>query len=491
MNDNEPPSDDGTDSDGHRTNSDDNGKRRRRRRRRRPKSAQKTSVSDDSTTNDGGMPLPLPELRVMPEVSGKTRFTDLDIAPEALAGIQDLGFEYCSPIQQQCLPDALAGSDITGKAQTGTGKTAAFLTATFSRLVRNPKSDRKAGTCRALVLAPTRELAIQIHKDAEALGKYCGCNNLVVYGGMGYDEQRAALAQPVDILVATPGRLLDYARGGYLSLRDTEILVIDEADRMLDMGFIPDVRRIERQLPPAGKRHTMFFSATLSAEILRLVDRWLVTPVMLESEPEQLITDLIDQQFYSLVRDEKLPFLLWLLRQEDATRVIVFANRKDTTSRLADNLRRYGVESGLLSGDIPQRQRLKILERFRSGTIQVVVATDVAARGIHVDGISHVINYDLPYEPEDYVHRIGRTGRAGIAGKSISFVCEYGAYIMPDLEKYLDREFTCHLPEADMVTMPEPVDGAERLAEPTRRQPTSGRSRQRRRPSSGRRPKNR
>ncbi len=396
----------------------------------------------------------MPLLREIPPAEGKTRFTDLDIAKEVLCGVQDLQFEYCTPIQQQVLPHALAGRDVTGRAQTGTGKTAAFLASSLTYLLRHRKENRIPGSCRVLVLAPTRELAIQIYKDAEVLGKYCGVNNLVVFGGMGYHEQRDALERPIDILVGTPGRIIDYSRSGHMRLGDAEILVIDEADRMLDMGFIPDVRRIVGKLPPAGERQTMLFSATLTPEIVRLVDRWLVDPVMIESEPEQLVTDLIDQRFIAVAASEKLALLLWLLKHDNAGRVLVFCNRRDACQRLARQLGRYGVQCGLLSGDVPQERRLKILERFRTGATPVIVATDVAARGIHVESVSHVVNYDMPYESDDYVHRIGRTGRAGETGKSVGFVCEYGAHMIPALEKLLGHPIACDYPTEEMVALP-------------------------------------
>jgi ATP-dependent RNA helicase RhlB len=410
----------------------------------------------------------MPLLREFPPAEGKTRFTDLDIAKEVLCGVQDLQFEYCTPIQQQCLPQALAGRDVTGRAQTGTGKTAAFLSSALTYMLRHPKENRTPGSCRVLVLAPTRELAIQIYKDAEVLGKYCGVNNLVVFGGMGYHEQRDALERPIDILVGTPGRIIDYTRSGHMRLGEAEILVIDEADRMLDMGFIPDVRRIVGKLPPAGERQTMLFSATLTPEIVRLVDKWLVDPVMIESEPEQLVTDLIYQKFIAVAAEEKLALLLWLLKHDNASRVLVFCNRRDACQRLARQLGRYRIESGLLSGDVPQEKRLKILDRFRAGTTPVIVATDVAARGIHVDSVSHVVNYDMPYESDDYVHRIGRTGRAGETGKSIGFVCEYGAHMIPALEKLLGHPIACEYPTEEMVTLPSmPAQPApETLREP-------------------------
>jgi len=262
----------------------------------------------------------------------------------------------------------------------------------------------------------------------------------------------------MDILVGTPGRIIDYSRSGHLDLSSVEILVIDEADRMLDMGFIPDVRRIVAKLPPAGKRQTMLFSATLEPEVLALVDRWLVDPVSLEAEPEHVVTDLIDQHFYAVLNNQKLAMLLWLIRNEPFERMIIFGNWKEKNRILVEKLYEYGVHAELLSGDIPQTKRLKILESFKNGEVKIVVATDVAARGIHVSGISHVINYDLPDHPEDYVHRIGRTGRAGARGKSISFVCEYGAYVMPEIEQYAQITIHTVQPDDEMLVLPERVN---------------------------------
>ena len=421
-------------------------------------------------------PPPLPELEEVPAEEGKVRFSDLPLAREILAGIQSLGFRYCTPIQALCLPAALEGRDLAAKAQTGTGKTAAFLASCMTRLLRNPlpPENLRGGACRVLVLSPTRELAIQIHNDALGLGKYTALNNLVIFGGMDHREQRNSLSDPMDILVGTPGRILDYTQSGHLDLSRVETLVIDEADRMLDMGFIPDVRRIVGRLPKAGVRQTMLFSATLEPEILRLVDRWLVDPVSFEAEPEHVVTDLIDQHFYAVMREEKLALLLWLIRHEPFERMMIFGNWKDRNGVLVDQLYEYGVEAGLLSGDIPQNKRLEILERFKRGDLKVVVATDVAARGIHIPGITHVINYDLPDHPEDYVHRIGRTGRAGSRGKSISFVCEYGAYAVPEIEKYAQMEIKTVQPEEEQLILPEKVNSARK--KPVRRTRSYGRS---------------
>jgi len=400
------------------------------------------------------------KLEEIPSEEGKARFVDFPIHQDILFGIQKLEFKYCTPIQGTALPLLLEGKDLTGKAQTGTGKTAAFLIAIFTQLLNNPLKERLPGTCRALVLAPTRELAIQIHKDAEDLSIFAGMNNLVVFGGMDHHKQRDRLGKPVDILIGTPGRIIDYSRSSHLNLSKTEILVIDEADRMLDMGFIPDVSRIVRQLPAAGKRQTMFFSATLEPHILKLVDTWLKNPVTVESKSEHLITDLIEQIFYTVSREEKFVLLMWLIKNVPFERMLIFGNRKDSNFSLAKRLTRQRVKCCMLSGDVPQVKRMKILEDFRSGKEKILIATDVAARGIHVDDISIVVNYDIPERAEDYVHRIGRTGRAGQQGKSISFVCEYGAYSLGDIEKLTGQEIKCTMPDEKMFKFTDYSQGA-------------------------------
>ncbi len=420
-------------------------------------------------------PPPMPDLIEIEPAEGKTRFCDLDLAREVLVGTQQLGFKYCSVIQAKCLPYALAGRDLAAKAQTGTGKTAAFLASSMTRLLRSPQPERKPKTCRVLVLEPTRELAMQIEKDARELGRYTGLYCKAIFGGMDYKEQREAIQKPVDILAGTPGRILDYAGSGALDLSQTEILVIDEADRMLDMGFIPDVRRIVAKLPPAGKRQTMLFSATLEPEILRLVERWLVDPVSVEAEPEHVVTDLIDQHFFAVSGDQKLACLLWLLRTEPIERMIIFGNWKHKNAELAEQLISYGIDCEVLSGDIAQNKRIRILDRFKRGDCKVVVATDVAARGIHVDGISHVVNYDVPEQAEDYVHRIGRTGRAGKKGKAITFVCEFGAYYLPAIEEYAGIHAVTLQPEEEALVLPERVK-ALRHAEHTPRRSGDRRS---------------
>jgi ATP-dependent RNA helicase RhlB len=421
---------------------------------RKPKKRQSKKPQGPAKYQKKVIPKKPDSLIAVPDEAGKVKFNDLPIHQDILFGLQDIEFKYCTPIQASALPVLLEKHDLTGKAQTGTGKTAAFLIGMIHHIINNPLENRTPGSCRALVLAPTRELAIQIHKDAEALCKYTNLNNLVIFGGMDHKGQRDRLNEPIDILIGTPGRIIDYSSSRHLNLGKAEFLVLDEADRMLDMGFIPDVRRIVSRLPKPEKRQTMLFSATFDEKIMRLVRNWMVDPVAQEMEPETVVTDLIEQTFYTISRDEKLPLLIWLINHEKVERMLVFGNRKDMNDRLAKNLTAYGVECRQLSGDVPQDKRIKILERFRNGDIKVVIATDVAARGIHVDGISHVINYDLPERSEDYVHRIGRTGRAGETGKAISFACEYGAYALGAIEEYIGHEVKCIQPEEEMVIMP-------------------------------------
>ena len=400
----------------------------------------------------------------------KTVFEDLDLPAEIMRAIADLEFQYCTPIQATVLPDTLSGADASGRAQTGTGKTAAFLITIFSRLLRNPLSEkRRRGTPRALIIAPTRELALQIEKDARSLGKYCPFKVITIFGGMDYRKQKRALTEEViDVVVATPGRLLDFKRRHDVHLSRVEIMVIDEADRMLDMGFIPDVRRIIHSTPPKTKRQTMLFGATLTPEVTRLAGQWTRDPVTVDIEPEQVAGEDIDQIVYITTARDKLALLYNLVTQEKLERVLVFTNRRDTTRRLTKDLQRYGLNSGLLSGEVDQKERIKTLERFREGEIRVLVATDVAGRGLHVEGISHVVNYNLPHSPEDYVHRIGRTGRAGATGTSVSFACEYDSFQLPGIEELLGHELPCQRPPEDWLTLPPPQDQGGRDSHPRR-----------------------
>lgn len=383
----------------------------------------------------------------VPEAEGKRRFQDLNLPAELLHAIAEKGFQYCTPIQALSLDHALAGKNVAGKAQTGTGKTAAFLVAILTRYLRTPEARAdKGGKPRALVIAPTRELVIQICKDADVLGKYCGLRCLAVYGGMDYERQkREVMDAPVDLLVATPGRLLDFVRSRVVDLSKVDTLVIDEADRMLDMGFIPDVRSIVNRLPPKEQRCTMLYSATLSDDVMRLARQWMEEPVSVEVESEQVTTKTVKQVVYVVTSNEKFTVLYNHIQQYPDSRILIFCNRKSTTDDVAESLARRGIRCEVLSGDVNQNRRLRVLEDFREGKVRIVVATDVAGRGLHVDDIGFVINFDFPYAAEDYVHRIGRTGRAGQSGVAISFADEDESFTIPEIEKYIGEELKCTL----------------------------------------------
>jgi ATP-dependent RNA helicase RhlB len=398
------------------------------------------------------------QFKVSP-AQGKTRFHDLDLPYPLLHAISDLDFEYCTPIQAEILPSTLSGKDASGRAQTGTGKTAAFLITVITRILNNPILEkRKPGTPRVLILAPTRELVLQISEEARQLSRYCGLEVISVFGGMDYDKQRKQLTSgPVDIIVATPGRLLDFQRRHNITLKRIEVLIIDEADRMLDMGFIPDVRKIIYSTPAKDKRQTLLFGATLTAEITRLASQWTRNPVTVEIEPEQVAVETVEQIVYIVTSSEKFALLFNIIDRQNLGRVLVFCNRRDEVRRLTEMLNRHGINCSLLSGDVPQKQRIRRLEQFKDGKIRVLVATDVAGRGIHIEGMDHVINFKLPHDPEDYVHRIGRTGRAGATGTSISFADEQDAFYIPAIEEFIDRKLICIVPEEEWLTMPEAV----------------------------------
>ena len=410
------------------------------------------------------------------EKEGDILFQDFPLDPRILRAIlEDLQFTKCTPIQGMVLPHALAGDDIAGKAQTGTGKTAAFLITMLYHFLSRPHAPREPNQPFALALAPTRELAIQIAHDANALCAYCHFNTVAVYGGMDYDRQRRLLHSNVDLVVATPGRLIDYLGNHVVNLDRVEVLVIDEADRMLDMGFIPDVKRIIYRLGPPEGRQTMLFSATLNHDIMNLASRWMrPNPAVLEAEPEHVVADGVDETIYAVTSAEKMPVLLWTLRHEDAHRVLIFRNRRRDVEELHAELQRFGIASEMLSGDVDQKKRLRILEDFKTGKTQVIVATDVAGRGIHVDDVTHVINYDFPYEAEDYVHRVGRTARAGHRGRAISFADEESAFVVPDIEKYIARPLPITQPEEEMLQWPDDMN-AKASSKPSSK-PSKGRS---------------
>ena len=425
----------------------------------------------------------------IPTVDGKSRFHDLDLPEAIMHAIADLGFQYCTPIQAEILPNTLAGKDATGRAQTGTGKTAAFLITVLTRMLRNPvDTKRSKGTPRILVIAPTRELVMQIADEARALAKYTNVTITSIFGGMDYDKQRQQLAQKKnDIIVATPGRLLDFKRQGEVHLDQVEILIIDEADRMLDMGFIPDVRKIIYSTPHKTKRQTLLFSATLTPEVTRLAAQWTRDPVTVEIEPEQVAVDTVNQLVYIVTKVEKYALLYNIITRQNLERVIVFCNRKDETRRLADLFTRYRIDCAVLSGDVRQRTRVRTLSDFKAGKIRMLVATDVAGRGLHIEGMDHVINYTLPRDPEDYVHRIGRTGRAGSAGTSISFADEEDSFYIPAIEALIGHELPCIYPEEEwLAPLPPQPKRSARPRETTR----TARSGKRRR-SRGRGPRSR
>ena len=397
-------------------------------------------------------PWKLEDFAVEPQ-EGKTRFHDFKLAPELMHAIQDLGFPYCTPIQAQVLGFTLAGKDAIGRAQTGTGKTAAFLISIITQLLQTPPpKERYMGEPRALIIAPTRELVVQIAKDAADLTKYTGLNVMTFVGGMDFDKQLKHLeARHCDILVATPGRLLDFNQRGDVHLDMVEVMVLDEADRMLDMGFIPQVRQIIRQTPPKNERQTLLFSATFTEDVMNLAKQWTTDPSIVEIEALNVASENVEQHIYAVAGADKYKLLYNLVNDNGWERVMVFANRKDEVRRIEERLVRDGVNAAQLSGDVPQHKRIKTLEGFREGKIRVLVATDVAGRGIHIDGISHVINFTLPEVPDDYVHRIGRTGRAGAAGVSISFAGEDDSYQLPSIETLLGRKISCETPPTHLL----------------------------------------
>ncbi len=393
---------------------------------------------------------------------GKVRFHDFDIPLSVMRAIHDQKFRYCTAIQGKALEDVLAGKDLIGKANTGTGKSAVFLIAILSRLIRKRGTGKKKEV-RSLVLAPTRELVMQIAKDGKELAKYSNVIFQPVYGGVDYQKQMDALRlKRCDVVIATPGRLIDFLGKNVVDLGKCEILVLDEADRMLDMGFIPDVRRIVGRTPNRKMRQTMLFSATVPEDVTRLASQWCVEPRMVEAEPEQIAVETVEQVVYLTTSEDKYKVLYNLIKQHSEDRILVFANMRNETRKLSDRLQRNGIDCVLLSGDVQQNKRVTRLERFRAGKVKVLVATDVAGRGIHIEGITFVVNYTLPYEPEDYVHRIGRTGRAGAVGKAVSFACEEGAFYLPDIEEYLGEKLECIVPEESLLEPPPKGQAGER-----------------------------
>jgi ATP-dependent RNA helicase RhlB len=397
-------------------------------------------------------------------------FDSLTIPESLKRAIAELGFTRCTPIQAQTLPVALAGRDVAGQAQTGTGKTAAFLIALFNRLVVEPSSATKpVNAPRAIVIAPTRELAVQIHSDAEGLAKYTGLKLAIVFGGVDYDKQRRILEEGVDVLIGTPGRIIDYFKQHVFDLRHIQVAVMDEADRMFDLGFIKDIRFILRRLPHPTLRLTMMFSATLSHRVMELAYEHMNNPELIRIEPDKMTVDRVTQVLYFPSTDEKIPLLMGLLRRIDARRTMVFVNTKRMAEVLERTLTANGFVAQALSGDVPQHKRLKMMRDFHNGEIAVLIATDVASRGLHIPDVSHVFNFDLPNDAEDYVHRIGRTARAGAEGDAISFGCEEYAISLPDIERFIGHQIPRAAIEAsDLadVTAPPPAQWRERAPRP-------------------------
>ncbi len=406
-----------------------------------------------------------------PDFLTQTRFGEFELPPEVLTGLNDTGFIYCTPIQAQVLPVSLTGRDIAGQAQTGTGKTAAFLVTVFTRLLG--LSQRSAGLPAALIVAPTRELALQIYEDARILGRHTGLSPAQIVGGVDYHKQAQILRQGADIIICTPGRIIDYFKQGIFKTAGIKIVVIDEADRLLDLGFSKDMRYILRNLPHYEKRQSMLFSATLSYRVMELTYEYMNLPEFVSVTPEEVTVEAIEQSLFHIDSKNKLPLLLGLLNREDWSRLLIFVNTKVGVGWLAKKLIGNGWPAEGITGDLPQRKRFRLMERFKNGRIKILVATDVASRGIHVEDISHVINYDLPQDPENYIHRIGRTGRAGKTGQAWLLACDKYVFHLEPLEEMLGYKIPVVWPEDDW------------FVKDKSRPITTGRKGQRRRPFQG------
>ena len=383
------------------------------------------------------------------------RFDTLDIHEQVQAGIRDAGFEFCTPIQASTLPIALKGHDVAGQAQTGTGKTAAFLIAAYQRLLASTPPDDEKKQPRAFMLAPTRELAVQIAKDAELLGSHTGFKVGLAFGGTDYEKQRRTIEDGIDLLIGTPGRIIDYYKQGVFKLDKVEVAVLDEADRMFDMGFIKDIRYLLRRLPPPDKRLNMLFSATLSHNVMELAYEHMNEPELIRIEPDKVTADKVRQAIFFPSNAEKMPLLVGLIREMGQARIMVFVNMKREAERVQAYLQANGIDAQAISGDVPQKKRLRMLMDFQSGVLPVLIGTDVASRGLHIPDVQYVINYDLPQDAEDYVHRIGRTARAGAAGDAISFGCETYAMSLPDIEDYIGHKIP--VANYDVSLLPELV----------------------------------
>lgn len=382
-------------------------------------------------------------------------FAALDLADPLSQGIKDAGFAVCTPIQALTLPLLLAGKDVAGQAQTGTGKTAAFLLAAMQSLLRDPNPG-PGQQPRALILTPTRELAIQIKKDAQLLGRHTDLQCVVVYGGASYRTQRRLLEQGCDILIGTPGRLIDYYKQQIIDFKQVQVVILDEADRMFDLGFIRDIRYVLRRLPPPEKRLSMLFSATLSLRVMEVAYEYMNNPQLVQAESQKVTADKIKERVYFPANDEKIPLLLALFKRLAPQHAIVFVNTKHVAEQVWGYLEGNGLKAALLSGDVPQSKRQRLLKEFQEGLYPILVATDVAARGLHIPTVTHVFNYDLPQDPEDYVHRIGRTARAGASGSAVSFACENYAFSLPDIEEYIGHKLASFSVSEEELATPKP-----------------------------------
>jgi ATP-dependent RNA helicase RhlB len=379
----------------------------------------------------------------------QTRFSNLELSDAILCGLKEAGFTQCTPIQDKALPLLLRDKDIAGQAQTGTGKTATFLLATFQHLLNDDSEQIK--NPRAIILAPTRELAIQIHKDALLLSKHLNLKFALIYGGTDYQKQLEKIKSNVDIIIGTPGRIIDFYRQNAFTLDYVKVSVMDEADRMFDLGFIKDIRYLLRRMPAADQRLNMLFSATLSYKVTELAYEHMNNPVLIRIETEEVTSKAIAQSAFCPANEQKIPLLLGILKAYQPQRSIIFVNTKRCAEQLDDTLNANGYKTAALSGDVPQEKRQRLLTDFQENRITLLIATDVAARGLHIADVSHVFNYDLPQDVEDYVHRIGRTARFGASGEAISFICEEYAYSMPDIEDYIGQKIPVKAITADLL----------------------------------------
>ena len=402
---------------------------------------------ENDLTPNGNQDSTLIQRAPAPKFLTETRFEEFDLPVEIRSGIDDAGFIFCTPIQAQTLPVSLAGRDVAGQAQTGTGKTAAFLVTIITRMLSLPHSLRDHPS--ALVIAPTRELSRQIYEEAELLFKHSDLRLTQIVGGIDYQRQAESLRQGVDVIICTPGRIIDYLKQGIFKPDGIKILVIDEADRLFDLGFTKDMRYLLRKLPHYEKRQSMLFSATLSYRVMELTYEFMNLPEFISVSPDQITVEGIDQVLFHVGRDKKLSLLLGLLKREDWRRVLIFVNTKVAVDWLTQKLKGNGWPAEGITGDLPQRKRFRLMEGFKNGRIKILVATDVASRGIHVEDISHIVNYDLPQDSENYVHRIGRTARAGKSGRAISLACEEYVFHLEPLEQMLGYKIPVVWPEDD------------------------------------------